>query len=250
MGSGRERSASPGIEPLVTTRFAVLGWTRVAAAGHRLDRRRRRIAYAAMAAAVWVSLVAFRPAAALAAEEAVFTDFEGIETLVGEPFDLGATPARATFAGAAWSGVSGQTALYFSGFHAWMVEPGGVGSIAFETPAASVEFRARAHPFATAITRITARNAAMEGVGQITLAAADAWQLVALAGPIASIEVENLDPTRLNAIDDFGFTPIEAPEPGSALTALFASAALAAAQRGRARRPHHPQETSCSLAID
>jgi len=199
-----------------------------------------------MVAAAWVPLVVSGPAAALPAEQAILTDFEGLETMVGEPFDLGVPPARATFAGAAWSGVSGQTALYFSGFHAWMVEPGGTGSIAFETPAASVEFRARAHPFATAVTRITARNAAMEGVGQNTLAAADGWQLLAFAGPIASIEVENLDATRLDAIDDFSFTPTEAPEPPSALAALFATGALAAARRGRTKRPRRIRERPAS----
>jgi hypothetical protein len=200
---------------------------RAEAAGHRCPRHRWRLADAALAATAWATLIASGPAAALAAEQAIFTDFEDIETAVGQPFSLGDAPARASFGGDAWSGIAGQPALYFSGLQAWMVEPGGAGSIVFETPAAIVEFHARAHPSATAPTRITAHDPALAQVDQIELAAADGWTLVAFTGPLQSIDVENLDATLLDAIDDFGFTPVEAPEPASALGAVGALIGLA-----------------------
>lgn len=147
-------------------------------------------------------------------DQMFFSDFEGIvpNTQVGQPFDVGEGGTVATLGGDAFAGIIGLTQLYHSGVKAWMVNPQGTGTITFSTSAAAVEFFARTNSSANGNTVITAFDDSGNLIGDpIMIGLADGWQLISLTGSIERIEVENLasGSNRINAIDDFGFTPVE-----------------------------------------
>ena len=76
------------------------------------------------------------------------------------------------------------------------------------TDAATVEFWARVLSAASGNMVITAFDAFDVIVdGPVMIIPGTGWQLVALTGSIARIDVVNLDANEMNAIDDFGFTP-------------------------------------------
>ena len=157
------------------------------------------------------------PAAALPKHQAVFTDFEGINTAVGEIIVVGVSPDSAELSGDAFAAFLGIDALYHSGTYSWMVLPNGTGVMTFETDADVVEFYARVLSSATESTVITAFDAFDVIVdGPVIVVPGTPWQLISLSGGIAWIEVVNLDSAQINGIDDFGFTLL--PEPGAALT--------------------------------
>ena len=176
-----------------------------------------------------------RPAAALlllavslstpAAAE-VFDDFELINTTVGAPFTIGTAPEEATFSGDAFSGVAGIGELYFSGSHAWMVNPDGVGNIAFEANAASVTFWTRLRSGANGASIYTAYDDANQVVDSFTISTPAAFQLLTFAGNIDRIEVVNnaTGNGQMNSIDDIRFTAV--PEPTAATLSTLAVFAL------------------------
>ncbi len=185
-------------------------------------------------AALLAPLLFAAPAAALPHEQAVFTSFEEIDpnTAVGEPIVVGASPDSAVLTGDAFAGVIGDFALYHSGFKSWMVLKNGTGVITFETDAAVVEFYAIVLGIAMRETVITAFDALGVIVGApVTVSPGTGWQLISLSGAIAWIEVQNLDHQQMNAIDDFGFTPL--PEPGAALALASGSVLLLVIGRRR-----------------
>ena len=157
------------------------------------------------------------PAAALPQDQAVFTSFEGINTVPGEIFVVGVSPNGAEFSGDAFAGSLGIRSLYHSGFWSWMVLANGTGVITFETDADIVEFYARVLFSATGSPVITAFDGLDVIVdGPVIVAPGTGWQLISFSGGIARIDVMNLDATQINGIDDFGFTPL--PEPSVTLT--------------------------------
>ena len=161
----------------------------------------------------------------------VFTDFESINTEVGEPFSIGAPPVTATFGGDAFAGVAGIGELYFSGSRAWMVNPGGTGVIEFETPASTVEFRTRLRTGANGASVYTAFDDFDQIIDTISIESAAAFQEVGFTGAIARIEVVNSasGAGQMNSIDNFGFTPV--PEPTSATLAAVVFLSVATMRR-------------------
>ncbi len=156
------------------------------------------------------------PAAALPKHQAVFTDFEGINTAVGEIIVVGVSPDSANLTGKAFAGSVGLFALYRTGFRSWMVVANGTGVITFETDAEVVEFYAKVLGTAMRDTVITAFDEFGVIVGtSVTVSPGPRWQLISFSGAIAWIEVVNRDRLQMNGIDDFGYTPL--PEPGAAL---------------------------------
>ena len=175
---------------------------------------------------ITVNLVAAgRLAFAAPMDQVVFEDFGGISTIVGDPFSIGTTHERAMFDGDAFSGVAGITELYRPGnSFAWMVNPGGTGTIQFQENAAEVEFYSRTRSNADGNTTITAFDEVGTVVGTpVTLTPADEWQLLSFTGNIDHIDVQNMASgmNQMNAIDDLGFTSVAIPEP-STLTILLA----------------------------
>ncbi len=159
------------------------------------------------------------PVAALPQDQTVFTSFEDIipNTNVGDLIVVGVSPDSANLTGKAFAGSVGIFALYHSGFASWMVVANGTGVIIFETNADIVEFYARVLFLATGSTVITAFDEFGVIVdGPVIVTPGTPWQLISLSGGIARIDVVNLDGAQMNAIDDFGYTPL--PEPGAALT--------------------------------
>jgi hypothetical protein len=167
------------------------------------------------------------PAVAVPQDLDFFTDFEDINpnTNVGDIIAVGISPETADLGGDAFAGVVGDFSLYFSGIRAWMVLPGGTGTITFETLAAQVEFFATAHPSAAGTTVITAFDEFDAVIAAVTLNPGGGFQLVSFTGEIDHIDVVNNDGSRMNGIDDFGFTPV--PEPGTPLMLFSGVAALA-----------------------
>ncbi len=158
------------------------------------------------------------PAAALPEDQTVFTNFEDVapNTLPGDLIVVGVSPDSADLTGDAFAGRVFVRALYHTGFRSWMVVARGTGVISFETDAEVVEFYARVLGVAVRGTVITAFDEFGVIVGApVTVSPGTPWQLISFSGAIASIEVVNLDRLQMNAIDDFGFTPL--PEPGAAL---------------------------------
>ncbi len=143
----------------------------------------------------------------------VFTDFERINTQTGMPFTLGDDSAAAQLSGDAFSGIIGVRELYFSGTHAWMVNPGGTGLIQFEPNAAAVEFWTNSSRNANGSTIIRAFDDQDQVVDSVTLMGPDPFQLVSFSGNIDRIEVSNNATgfRQMNAIDDFGFSPLVIP---------------------------------------
>ena len=175
------------------------------------------------------------PAAALPEDQAVFTSFEGVDTVPEEIFVVGVSPDSAEFSGPAFSTTLDVTLLYHSGLYSWMVVPNGIGVISFETDADTVEFWATVLSGATGSTVITAFDAFDVIVdGPLIVAPGTGFQLISLSGGIARIEVVNLDGAQLNGIDDFGFTPL--PEPGAMLTLASGAALLGLIGRRRYAR--------------
>ena len=177
------------------------------------------------------------PAAALPQDQDVFTSFEDISpnTAVGELIVVGVSPDSAELTGDAFAGVIHVFDLYHSGHKSWMVLKNGTGVITFETDAAVVEFYAIVLGIAMRETVITAFDAFGVIVGApVTVSPGTGWQLISLSGAIAWIEVQNLDHQQMNAIDDFGFTPL--PEPGVALTLASGAALLGVIGRRRYAR--------------
>ena len=181
--------------------------------------------------AALLSLLLFAaPAAAFPQDQAVFTSFEDIDpnTAVGELIVVGVSPDSADFTGDAFAGVLGVFSLYHSGLKSWMVLKNGTGVITFETDAAVVEFYAIVLDIAMRETVITAFDAFGVIVGTpVTVSPGTGWQLISLSGAIARIEVENLDKRQMNAIDDFGFTPVPDPD-GDGIDSPFDNCSLRA----------------------
>jgi hypothetical protein len=189
---------------------------------------RRDLLTAALAILLAAPLVV-TPADAAPEDLDFFTDFEDVNpnTSPGEIIVVGVSPTAANLGGDAFGGRIGVAALYHSGVRSWMVQTSGTGLITFETEAAIVEFWARVRSVASSDTIITAFDSSDAIVdGPVTVSPGTGWQLVSLTGDIASIEVENLDATEMNGIDDFGFTPV--PEPSAGLMLLSGGALLAA----------------------
>jgi hypothetical protein len=145
-----------------------------------------------------------------------FTNFEDVfpNTVPGEIIVVGLSPTTANLGGNAFGGQVGVGRLYHSGIRAWMVLPKGTGTITFENDAATVAFWARVRRSAsgggdTIITAFSGSDVIVDG--PVTINPGTGWHLVSFSGRIARIDVVNLDDTRMNGIDDFGFTP--APEP-------------------------------------
>jgi hypothetical protein len=188
-------------------------------------------------AALLALLLFAAPAAAVPETQAVFTDFEDISpnTIPMEIITVGASPDSADLGGNAFGGAIGAGALYHTCCKAWMVLAPGTGLITFETDAEVVEFYARVIGIGTLDTVITAFDQFGVIVGAPkTVFTRTGWQLISFSGAIAKIEVENLDGTQLNGIDDFGFTPL--PEPGAVLTLASGSALLGLIGRRRYAR--------------
>jgi len=172
------------------------------------------------------------PAAAVPQDLDFFTSFEDISpnSAIGEIIVLGTSPTTAEFGGNAFAGRIMVGALYHTGVRSWMVLENslenGIGVIDFvTTDAATVEFWVRVLSAATGNTVITAFDAFdVIADGPVTISPGTGWQLVSLTGSIARIDVVNLDANEMNAIDDFGFTPL--PEPGAALALASGSVLL------------------------
>ena len=168
------------------------------------------------------------PAAAVPQDLDFFTSFEDINpnSAIGEIIVLGTSPTTAEFGGDAFAGRIFVAALYHTGLRSWMVVENGVGVIDFvTTDAATVEFWVRVLSAATGNTVITAFDAFdVIADGPVTISPGTGWQLVSLTGSIARIDVVNLDVNEMNAIDDFGFTPL--PEPSAALALASGSVLL------------------------
>ena len=175
------------------------------------------------------------PAAALPEGQAVFTSFEEFNpnSGIGQIIAVGSSPTTGEFSGDAFAGRIGVGALYNTGVRSWMVLENGVGVIEFvTTDAATVEFWARVLSAASGNTVITAFDAFdVIADGPVTIIPGTGWQLVALTGSIARIDVVNFDANEMNAIDDFGFTPL--PEPGAALALASGSVLLLVIGRRR-----------------
>ena len=170
------------------------------------------------------------PVAALPQDQTVFTSFEDISpnTAVGELIVVGVWPNSANFTGDAFAGVIGDFSLYHSGLKSWMVVTNGTGVISFEIDAAVVEFYAKVLSLAMRSTVITAFDAFGVIVGvPVTVSPGTGWQLISLSGAIAWIEVVNLDHQQMNAIDDFGFTPVPDPD-GDGVDSPFDNCSLRA----------------------
>ncbi len=141
-------------------------------------------------------------------DQEFFSDFEDISKPLGVAFSIGDAPGEAVFSGDAFAGVAGIPQLYFSGRSAWMVIAEGEGIIDFMRNASEVEFWARTQSSANGSTVITAFDDVNAVIDTVTLSAVDPFQLISFRGNIDRIEVKNnATGTRLNAIDDFGFTP-------------------------------------------
>jgi hypothetical protein len=193
----------------------------------------RTVALNALAALLALPLFA-APAVAAPQDLDFFTDFEDIDpnTNAGDIITVGVSPETADLGGDAFAGVVGDFSLYFSGIRAWMVLPGGTGTINFETLAVQVEFFATAHPSAGSTTVITAFDEFDAVIGApVTLNPGAGFQLVSFTGEIDHIDVVNNDGSQMNGIDDFGFTPV--PEAGGTLMLLSGVAFLAALGRSR-----------------
>ena len=174
----------------------------------------------------------------------VFTDFEGIDTNVGEPFDVGVAPELAEFSGDAFSAFEGILELYHSGVYAWMVNPGGTGLIDFQTPAGEVQFYARLISTANDSTVITAFDETNQPINSITLDDPTAdFQLISFTGEIDYIQVVNqaTGVGQMNSIDDFGFTAI--PEPSTLVLALLGMVALLLVSLAKCRQRNSPAGT-------
>ena len=183
----------------------------------------------AIAALLALTLLA-APAASLPQDQTVFTSFEEIDpnTAVGELIVVGVWPNSANLTGDAFAGVIGDFSLYHSGLKSWMVVTNGTGVISFEIDAAVVEFYAKVLSLAMRSTVITAFDAFGVIVGApVTVSPGTGWQLISLSGAIARIEVENLDKRQMNAIDDFGFTPVPDPD-GDGIDSPFDNCSLRA----------------------
>ncbi len=183
----------------------------------------------AIAALLALTLLA-APAASLPQDQTVFTSFEEIDpnTAVGELIVVGVWPNSANLTGDAFAGVIGDFSLYHSGLKSWMVVTNGTGVITFEIDAAVVEFYAKVLSLAMRSTVITAFDAFGVIVGvPVTVSPGTGWQLISLSGAIARIEVENLDKRQMNAIDDFGFTPVPDPD-GDGIDSPFDNCSLRA----------------------
>jgi hypothetical protein len=143
-------------------------------------------------------------------DQDVFTDFESIETAIGEPFSVGTAPVTAQFSGDAFSGFAGVLELYHSGIRAWMVTPSGTGMIEFATHAAQVEFFGRTRSTANGPTVIRALDGLGNEIDSVTLTPPNPFQLIAFTGNIARLEVVNqaTGTGQMDSVDDFGFTPL------------------------------------------
>jgi hypothetical protein len=175
------------------------------------------------------------PAAAVPQDLDFFTSFEDIipNSGIGEIVVVGTSPTTAELGGDAFAGKVDVRSLYHTGDRSWMILGNGVGVIEFvTTDAATVEFWVRVLSAASGNTVITAFDAFdVIADGPVTIIPGTGWQLVALTGSIARIDVVNLDANEINGIDDFGFTPL--PEPGAALVLASGSVLLLVIGRRR-----------------
>lgn len=164
-------------------------------------------------------------------DQDVFTDFESINTSVGESFDLGTSPTSATLDGDGFSGVAGIGELYFSGIRAWMINPGGTGTVDFETNASTVEFWTRLRTGANGSSVYTAYDDANQVIDSVTIDTPGPFQLLSFTGSIDRLEIVNnaTGNGQMNSIDDFGYSAI--PEPTSLALGLGACLALVTARR-------------------
>ena len=145
----------------------------------------------------------------------IFDDFETINTNTGDPFTIGSAPESATFTGDAFSGVAGINELYNSGLRAWMVNPGGTGTISFDANASFVEFYARIRTGANGSSVFTAYDDADQLISSHEISFSSAFEKLTFTGNIDRIVVVNnaTGPQEMNGIDDITFTAI--PEPAS-----------------------------------
>lgn len=147
--------------------------------------------------------------AAAPADQDVFTDFEGISTEYGVPFQVGPSGSRVEFGGNARSLNVGSGAL--SGTQAWVVQNAAAnGTITFiDAPASQVEFFATAgsNPFGMIIRAYDPSNTQ---IGSPSFPGS-AWEVVSFTGPVARIEVSNGAAGDLVYIDDFGFSTSGGP---------------------------------------
>ena len=182
-----------------------------------------------------VLLLLAAPAAAVPENLDFFTSFEDIipNSGIGEIIVVGTSPTTAELGGDAFAGKEFMRSLYHTGDRSWMVLGNGVGVIDFvTTDAGTVEFWARVLSDASGNTVITAFDAFdVIADGPVTIIPGSGWQLVALTGSIARIDVVNLDANEMNGIDDIGFTPV--PEPGAALALASGSVLLLVIGRRR-----------------
>ena len=154
-----------------------------------------------------LSLYCVLPLAAAPEAQQVFTNFEAAGFGVVKSWTIGTSPHRATFNGN--TGFRATRALYRSGSKAFWIERGGeVGTVAFETPAETVEFFAR--DVGSGGGRVAALGADSSVLATVSLTSS--WRLYAFSGlgPIASLRLTN-NGNVLSGIDDFGFTPMQSP---------------------------------------
>jgi hypothetical protein len=175
----------------------------------------------------WMSMVCLH---ATIASATVFEDFEAIipNTTPGVPFTVGAAPESAEFSGDAFAGVAGIGELYFSGIRAWMVNPGGTGTITFLENASYVEFWTRLRTGANGPSIFTSFDDQGDVIESITLATPTSFQLLRFEGNIDRLEIVNgaTEMDQMNSIDDLTFATV-VPEPGS--MSLFGGALCAVA---------------------
>ena len=166
----------------------------------------------ALLTAIIVALSGIPQLNAAPEDQEIFTDFEAFDTGVDQPFVVGAAPSAATFSGNAFSGIAGIGELYFSGVRAWMVNPGGIGTIEFDTNASIVEFWTRLRTGANGSSEYTTFDDADEIIDSVTITTPGPFQLLSFSGNIARIEIQNnaVGGNLMNSIEDFGFTTIAA----------------------------------------
>lgn len=173
------------------------------------------------------------PAQSSPMDQDVFTDFENLSSLPSEAlltYVHGTTPEQITFIG--HSGRRPTLALYRSGIRAYWLEPGEVGFIEFETPAAVVQFFARdVTPVgASSIEALDDMDAVL---GSVDLTGSWLEYDFSGLGQISSLRVTNPGGATLTGIDDFGVSFV--PEPSPRFLSGVALAGVALMARGRRR---------------
>lgn len=129
----------------------------------------------------------------------------GFENIDSTDFTLGTAPETARFAGDAFSGRLGVGHLYRTGLFAWMVDPGGTGTIEFSGTADSISMFARLRNNASSGSlTITAYdlNDQVVGTPAVFTNPTAPFQEVTFTGEVARIEAVNTT-DQMISIDDF-----------------------------------------------